>query len=117
MTKAIAALCILLVSAQISAQTAAPSFDAASIKPSKASNDSSSWNSRLGYLVMRNQTLNACIRIAYGLKVDQITGGTKGLDAELVDTSGEARGPAREPRALGSFQRPLSCTIIAEFPC
>src|SRR5260370_24176131 len=109
MTKAIAALCILLVSAQISAQTDAPSFDAASIKPSKESNDSSSWNSRLGYLVMRNQTLNACIRIAYGLKVDEISGGPKWLDSGRFDIEAKAAGPAKDPELLAMLQ-----TLLAE---
>ena len=74
MKKAIAMLCFAHFPAQFLAQTAAPSFDAASIKPSRSNDDSSSWHSRLGYLVMKNQTLNACIRIAYGLKADQVTG-------------------------------------------
>src|SRR5262245_50616020 len=85
MSKAVLALCIVFTSARIIGQTAAPSFDAASIKPSKASSDSSTWNSRTGYLVMRNQTLSACIRIAYGLKADQITGGPKWLDSDRFD--------------------------------
>ena len=109
MPKAISALCILFCSAHIFAQAGARSFDAASIKPSKASNDSSSWNSRLGYMVMRNQTLNACIRIAYGLKVDQITGGPKWLDSDRFDIEARAVGPAKDPELLAMLQ-----TLLAE---
>ena len=109
MRKVTLTLCLLSSSAQIFAQAAAPSFDAASIKPSKANDDSSSWNSRTGYLVMRNQTLNACIRIAYGLKVDQITGGPKWLDSDRFDIEARAASPAKDPELLVMLQ-----TLLAE---
>jgi len=78
MKKAIGMALLCVLSRTVFRTTAAPSFDAASIKPSSSNDDSSSWHSRLGYLVMKNQTLNACIRIAYGLKADQVTGGRSG---------------------------------------
>jgi hypothetical protein len=108
MTRAIAAFGVLS-SAHTFAQSAAPSFDAASIKASNAKDESSSWNTRLGYLVMRNQTLNACIRIAYGLKVDQIAGGPKWLDSDRFDIEARATGPAKDPELLAMLQ-----TLLAE---
>jgi hypothetical protein len=70
MKRAIVMLSCAFFPAQFLAQTAPPSFDAASIKTSRSSDDSPIWNSSPGYLVMKNQTLNARIRIAYGLNAD-----------------------------------------------
>jgi uncharacterized protein (TIGR03435 family) len=109
MTKAIASLSLLFATAQLVAQTAAPSFEAASIKPSNAKDDTSSWNSRLGYLVMRNQTLNALIRIAYDMEADQVTGGPKWLDTDRFDVEAKAAGPAKDPELLTMLQ-----TVLAE---
>jgi uncharacterized protein (TIGR03435 family) len=109
MTKAIASLSLLLATVRVVAQTAAPSFEAASVKPGKANDDSSSWNSRPGYLVMRNQTLNALIRIAYDLKADQVTGGPKWLDSDRFDVEARAAGPAKDPELLAMLQ-----TVLAE---
>jgi uncharacterized protein (TIGR03435 family) len=104
MMTAIAGLGVLCLTAQLLAQVPGPSFEAASIKPSKATDDSSSWNSRTGYLVMRNQTLNACIRIAYGLKADQITGGPRWLDSDRFDIEARAASPAKDPELLAMLQ-------------
>src|SRR5262245_23584766 len=115
MTKAIASLSLLFVTTQLAAQTAAPSFEAASLKPSNAKDDSSSWNSRPGYLVMRNQTLNALIRIAYDLKVDQVTGGPKWLDSDRFDVEARAAGPAKDPELLAMLQKVLAERFKVKF--
>src|SRR5712671_6886644 len=60
-------------------------------------------------LVMRNQTLSACIRIAYGLKVDQITGGPKWLDSDRFDIEARAASPAKDPELLAMLR-----TLLAE---
>jgi uncharacterized protein (TIGR03435 family) len=109
MKKAMAMLCFASFPAQSVAQTAAPSFDAASIKPSRSNDEGSSWHSRPGYLVMKNQTLNACIQIAYGLKADQVTGGPKWLDSDRFDIESRATTPAKDPELLTMLQ-----TLLAE---
>jgi len=100
---------IALFAVRSLAQTATPTFDTATIKPSKATDDRSSWKSTPGYLVMRNQTLNACIRIAYGLKADEIRGGPKWLDSERFDIEARATTPAKDPELLAMLQ-----TLLAE---
>src|SRR5262249_41327676 len=109
MTKAAVSVSLLLTTLQVVAQTAAPSFEAASIKPSDPKEDGSSWHSRPGYLVMRNQTLNGLIRIAYHLKADQVTGGPKWLDSDRFDLEARAAGPAKDPELLAMLQ-----TVLAE---
>ena len=58
---------------------------------------------------MKNQTLNACIRIAYGLKADQVTGGPKWLDSDRFNIEARATTPARDPELLTMLQ-----TLLAE---
>src|SRR5262245_30486329 len=92
-------MCALIVSAAAAwAQPPAPVFEAATVKPSAAgAAEGSSWHSRKGYLVMKNQTLNALIRVAYGLQNDQLSGGPKWIDSERFDIEARAAGPADDP--------------------
>jgi uncharacterized protein (TIGR03435 family) len=103
-----AVLCILFFSAHWFSQAATPAFEVASIKPSQAKDDSSSWNSRPGYLVMRNQTLRDCVRIAYQLKADEVSGGPKWLDWDRFDIEAKAAGPAKDPELLAMLQTLLT---------
>jgi len=100
---------IVFCGTQIYGQTPLPTFEAASVKPNKSITESSSWHSRTGYLVMRNQTLNDLIRIAYQLKADQVTGGPKWLVSDRFDIEARASGPARDPELLVMLQ-----TLLAE---
>ena len=55
----------------------APSFDAASIKPSDAPAGSSTFDTNNGFLRAENVTLKRCIYGAYGIPEAQILGGPK----------------------------------------
>ena len=89
-------------------QPARPAFEAASVKPSQARDNSSSWNSSTGYLVIRNQSLKALIRIAYGVRDDQIAGGPKWIDSERFDVDARSAGPAKDPELLEMLQTLLA---------
>jgi len=107
MAKCIAVL--LFWAAAIPASPQSPTFDAASIKPSKVGTDSSSWNSRLGYLVMKNQSLQRLIAIAYGFPDEQrVLGGPKWVASDRFDVEGRAVGPAKDPELLLMLQNLLA---------
>jgi bla regulator protein blaR1 len=95
---------IALLVLQAFGQPSVPSFGAASVKPSKVNTESSSWNSRPGYLVMKNQTLITCIQIAYALKADQVAGGPKWIDSDRFDIEARAAGPAKDPELLAMLR-------------
>src|SRR5262249_46279049 len=84
------------------------SFDAASIKPSKSAEDGTSWHSRTGYLVMKNQPLRRLVAIAYGINEDQVSGGPKWVDSDRFDIEARAAGPARDPELLAMLQQLLA---------
>jgi uncharacterized protein (TIGR03435 family) len=108
MTKAAATIGILLGIARGFAQPAQPGFEAATVKPTKIGTDSSSWNSRPGYIVMKNQSLKALVRIAYGVRDDQISGGPKWFDTDHFDIEARASGPAGDPELLAMMQALLT---------
>jgi uncharacterized protein (TIGR03435 family) len=106
MVKRIAVLLFLAAASPASSQPAA--FDAASIKPSKIGADSSSWNSRLGYIVMKNQTLQRLVAIAYGFTDEQrVLGGPKWVGSDRFDVEARAVGPAKDPELLLMLQNLL----------
>lgn len=55
-------------------QDMAPSFEAASIKPTQMTGQGASIDRHPGMLVMKNVTLQDCIREAYGVTDSQIAG-------------------------------------------
>jgi uncharacterized protein (TIGR03435 family) len=86
-------------------QTAAPpSFEVASVKPSKAEPGSSKVNTDKGRMSMRNVTLKRCIRSAYGVPEVQIFGGPKWLDENRFDINAKAAGPAEDPELMIMLQ-------------
>ena len=115
MLKTIAAIGLLLILRDGLAQQSPSTFDAASIKPNKSASGSSSWNSRPGYLLMRNQTLIACMAIAYQLKADQITGGPKWVDSDRFDIEARAVGPAKDPELFVMLQALLADRFQLKF--
>jgi uncharacterized protein (TIGR03435 family) len=107
MVRGIAAL--LFLAAAIPALSQPASFDAASIKPSKMGTDSSSWHTRLGYMVMKNQTLQRLVAIAYGFNDEQrVLGGPKWLGSDHFDIEARAVGPAKDPELLLMLQNLLA---------
>jgi uncharacterized protein (TIGR03435 family) len=108
MLKACLAFGVLYPFAHGSAQPAAPAFEVASVKPSKAK-DNGYWNSSAGYLVMRNQSLKKLIQIAYRVRDDQVSGGPKWTDSDRFEVDARAAGPAKDPELLDMLQ-----TLLAE---
>jgi uncharacterized protein (TIGR03435 family) len=87
---------ILLLAARAFGQAApAPTFEVASIKPSKAEPGSiSGINTEKGRISARNVTLRRCIRGAYNVPETQVLGGPKWIDDERYDIDAKAAGPA-----------------------
>jgi len=77
---------------QLRAQSpdAAPSFEAASIKPTAMTGQGASIDRHPGMLAMRNVTLQDCIREAYGVTDSQIAGG-KWLSPDRYDIIAKIR--------------------------
>lgn len=95
--------------AQSTAPRTPPSFEVASIKPSMVPEGSSTWDSSpAGSLRMKNQTLRACIRIAFGVKDNQISGGPKWLDSDRYNIDAKAATPAKDPQLLLMLQALLA---------
>jgi uncharacterized protein (TIGR03435 family) len=88
---------------------AQPAFEVAAIKPSKIEPGHSSWNTHPGNLVMRNQTLKACLKIAYRVRDYQFSGGPPWLDSDRFDIEAKARGPANDDELLAMLR-----TLLAE---
>ncbi len=87
---------------------AAPSFEAASIKPSSPDATSSGVDTDTGLLRIQNQPLRGLIRIAYGVNDAQVTGGPKWVEADRFDIAGKADGPAGGPALLEMLQTLLA---------
>jgi uncharacterized protein (TIGR03435 family) len=96
------AIAILLPATLGLAQTAA--FETASIKPSQEPEGRSSINTAPGRLTMRNQTLKDCIRIAYDVKVAQVSGGAKWAEFERFDVEAKARRPVGDRELMLMLQ-------------
>jgi uncharacterized protein (TIGR03435 family) len=73
--------------------------------------EGTSWHSRLGYLVMKNQPLRRLVAIAYGFNEDQVSGGPKWTDSDRFDIEARAGGPAKDPELLLMLQ-PELCTRL-----
>jgi uncharacterized protein (TIGR03435 family) len=109
MTKArIAAISVLLWAVGGIAQTPAPAFEVASVKPSKAPAGHSGWHSRTGYVVLQNQTLKQLVQIAYHVKANQVSGGPKWCDSDRFDIEAKSDGPANDAQLLTMLQTLLA---------
>lgn len=75
-------------------------FDAASVKPNRSGDNGSSWHSRTGYIVMKNQTLKALVGIAYSLTDERILGGPQWAELDRFDVEARAASPAKDPELL-----------------
>jgi uncharacterized protein (TIGR03435 family) len=92
------------------AQTTAglPAFEAVSIKPNESHEDGSSWHSKTGYLVVKNQTLRRLVAIANRFPDDRVSGGPKWADSQRFDIDARAAGPAKDSDLLLMLQRTLA---------
>jgi uncharacterized protein (TIGR03435 family) len=90
------------------AQSVAPSFEAASIKPTQMTGQGESIDRHPGMLLMRNVTLQDCIREAYGVTDSQISG-EKWLGPDRYDIV------AKIPSGVTQSQNPAMLqTLLAE---
>ncbi len=107
MPKGITAL--LWLAAVMPASSQSPTFDAASVKVSNVGNNSSTWHSRTGYLVMKNQTLQRLVMIAYGFNDEQrVLGGPSWATSDRFDVEARAAGPSNNPELLLMLQKLLA---------
>ncbi|HEX4030255.1 MAG TPA: TIGR03435 family protein [Terracidiphilus sp.] len=68
-----------------------PSFEVASIKPSRPDDTSQDWDDSPGRLSIENYTLRRIVQSAYGLKSEsQVLGGPKWIDKEHFDITAKA---------------------------
>lgn len=100
MIKSMPILLILVSVTPGLAQPKAPAFEAASIKPSKATDNGSGWHTRPGYLVINNQTLKGLVAIAYSVPDGRVSGGPKWIEFDRFNVEARAEGPAKEPELL-----------------
>jgi uncharacterized protein (TIGR03435 family) len=77
-----------------------PAFEAASIKLSTALDNGTDRDTTPGAMTIRNFSLRALVRVAYGVKEYQVVGGPKWMDAERYNISAKAAGPAKDPELL-----------------
>jgi uncharacterized protein (TIGR03435 family) len=86
-----------------------PSFEAATIKPSRNEFGNTDSDGHPGSLVIRGMSLKRLIGMAYQVKDFQVTGGPKWLDGDRFDINARAEGPADGPQRLIMLQ-----TLLAE---
>ena len=84
-------------------------FEAASIKPTKALDNHTTFHSTPGMLTMTGYTLRALIVEAYNVGSFQVLGGPQWMDDDRYDIVARAEGPARWPAI-----RPLLQTLVDE---
>jgi uncharacterized protein (TIGR03435 family) len=78
-----------------------PTFEVASIKPSKAEPGSDSGiSSKQGRISAQRVTLRRCIRGAYNVPETLVVGGPKWVDDERYDIEAKAAGPAGDPELM-----------------
>jgi uncharacterized protein (TIGR03435 family) len=106
MEKTVSAFLILMTTA-VAGFSQPPAFDVASIKPNK-SVGGSGWNTHLGYVSMRNQTLKTLVGIAYSVPDDRVLGGPRWIESDHFDVDARAAAPAKDPELLLMLQNLLT---------
>ena len=106
---AVAAFLALAVHPPLRAQqTAAPSFEAASVKPNKAGGPSSVRATPGGMLAVTNNTLANIVRNAYGLQMMQIVGGPAWMSSDHWDITAKAASPFAQPEGMAMLRALLA---------
>ncbi len=98
---------VLLFCAAAFAQPLA--FEAASIDPTRALDNHTTFHSTPGMLTMTGYTLRALIVEAYNVGSFQVLGGPQWMDDDRYDIVARAEGPAKWPAI-----RPLLQTLVDE---
>jgi uncharacterized protein (TIGR03435 family) len=99
--------CAFMAAALCRAQR--PAFEAAAIKPSKAEEGHSHWNSGKGRLTMDNMSLRQIIRAAYSAKEYELEGGPGWLDSERFHIDAKAEGNVDDDQLM-----PMLQTLLAD---
>jgi uncharacterized protein (TIGR03435 family) len=114
--KSIMSVTILLTSTlAVVAQTSAPrpAFEVASIKLI-TSNEGSDSEATPGRLRIQG-TLRSLIRIAYGVRPDQVEGGPSWVDQDHYAIDAKSEGPAETPELLQMLQTLLADRFQLQF--
>jgi uncharacterized protein (TIGR03435 family) len=85
-----------------------PSFEAASIKPSKDQSGGIHSSSTRGNLVLRGDSLKGLIMIAYRVKDFQVSGGPKWIDADRFDINARSAGGEGDEKLFEMLQTLLA---------
>jgi uncharacterized protein (TIGR03435 family) len=85
-----------------------PSFEAATIKPSKSQPGRSATHSRPGMVVLTGKTLKGLICSAYDVKDFQVSGGPKWLDDDRYDINAKAEGATTGAQRMMMLQTLLA---------
>src|ERR1700735_2229482 len=98
-------LAILLTTVAWLAQpAAAPSFEAASVKPASPDATDFGVDTDPGLLRVEAQTLRDMVRISYRVNDPQVVGGPKWAGSDRFDIIGRANGPAGNRELLPMLQ-------------
>jgi len=109
MRRTILAVTLFQVAHCLGQTPAAPAFEVASVKVSKAPPGGSDSDSTVGSIRMRNFTLRLCIQLAYNVKESQVLGGPKWLDSDRYDIDAKSAAAARDRELMMMLQ-----TLLAE---
>jgi uncharacterized protein (TIGR03435 family) len=109
MRRTILAVTLFQVAHCLGQTPAAPAFEVASVKVSKAPPGGSDSDSTVGSIRMRNFTLRRCIQLAYNVKESQVLGGPKWLDSDRYDIDAKSAAAARDRELMMMLQ-----TLLAE---
>ena len=89
---------VTLLGALVAAQQAKPRFEVASVRRNTSVDSGWSSNQNPGAYNIRNATLQAIVRIAYGVRDDQILGGPGWLQTDRFDVVAKANPDAPSPQ-------------------
>jgi uncharacterized protein (TIGR03435 family) len=81
-----------------------PAFESATIQISKSLDATSGYDTSPRGLSIRNKTLKDCIRLAYNVKVAQLSGGPKWVDTDRYNIEAKSKRPAEEPELMRMLQ-------------
>lgn len=102
------ACCVVLFAGLSAAGQSAPTFDAASLRPSAPGAGKQAITTSPGSLTMRNVTLTECIKWAYGVFDYQIASGPPWMASETYDISAKPGHPASDAELKQMLQSMLA---------
>jgi uncharacterized protein (TIGR03435 family) len=79
-------------------------FESASIRLSPPGETRSSYDTNAGKISIYNKSLKDCIRLAYGVKIAQLSGGPKWVESERFDIEAKTKRPVGDPQLMAMLQ-------------